>query len=266
MHKNLAFVVAFFGCFVLLHFAPTSNSGLRANDSKITVIFLHGKGGWPDRRDYIELQEEFQDAGLTLLIPEMPWSRDRRFDQSYQESLVKIRSLLDSAKASGAEKILLGGHSLGGNVALGYGAMFGNIDGIIASAPAHNVEYLNTLPKIQKSVEKARKMIANGQGESTESFSDLNQFQGGEYETTATIYNSFYSMDGPALGRNTRQLKPGIPVLWIKGDRDKSARRAAQQFRTLPHHPKHRFIENSGGHRRTANRSISEIIEWIKKL
>src|SRR2546426_12128432 len=92
--------------------------------SEIGVILLHGKLGMPASLRW--LTSHLQYEGYRVAAPEMPWSRGRVFDKTYDDSMDEIDSIGRRLMAEGAKLIVVAGHSLGGNAALRYAATRAN--------------------------------------------------------------------------------------------------------------------------------------------
>ena len=67
--------------------------------------------------------------------PEMCWSARRIYDQPLTECFADIDAAVARLKADGFQRIVVGGHSLGGLVALAYAATHDGLAGVIALAP-----------------------------------------------------------------------------------------------------------------------------------
>lgn len=104
---------------------------------EIGVVLLHGKGGTPS--GYLSaLALALQDRGHLVSTPEMPWSKGRIYDASLDEAMVEIDQEVKVLRQKGAKIVVVGGQSLGANVALGYAASRVRVDGLIVLAPGHN--------------------------------------------------------------------------------------------------------------------------------
>src|SRR4051794_36124353 len=98
--------------------APHAQS---ANLAGYGVVLLHGKGGTPT--SMIEgLTESLRKEGAVVEVPELPWSHRRMYDATYDQAMAEIDLALQKLKWAGATKIVVAGHSLGANGAIGYAA------------------------------------------------------------------------------------------------------------------------------------------------
>ena len=88
----------------------------------VGVILMHGKGSTADEGSPIgKLAETLESEGFIVLAPDMPWHELRIWDKSFDESMVEIDEYVAELKSKGAKKIVVGGHSIGANAAIGYG-------------------------------------------------------------------------------------------------------------------------------------------------
>src|SRR5579862_4100985 len=99
---------------------------------KTGIVLMHGKQGGPNQEELGGLHAALENAGYLVDMPEMCWSGSRIYDESYLDCFADIDAAIARLKAQGATQIVVAGHSLGGNAALGYGARHGGLKGIIA--------------------------------------------------------------------------------------------------------------------------------------
>ena len=141
----------------------------------IGVVLLHGKGGTPNSRNIRPGIDALEAAGIEVIAPEMPYSRNRGYDADYMEALNEVERAVNTLKANGARSVFVAGQSQGANTALGYGAFKGGVDGILVVAPGHVVELGAFQRRLKGSPQKAAKMVADGKGSEKDEFNDLNQ-------------------------------------------------------------------------------------------
>ncbi|MBX9633773.1 MAG: alpha/beta hydrolase, partial [Magnetospirillum sp.] len=98
-------------------------------DDKLGIVLMHGKEGRPDRI-IDHLASALSSEGFLVDSPEMCWSKRRIYDKPYAQCLAELDQSVARLKAEGATAIVIAGHSLGGNGALGYGATHG-VKGVI---------------------------------------------------------------------------------------------------------------------------------------
>ncbi len=164
---------------------------------KIGVVLMHGKGGTPSSQ-LSSLDSALRGAGVIVENNLMPWGRGRIYDKTYQDSMIEIDEYVNKLKAQGAKKIVVAGHSIGANAALGYGATRDGLSGIIVIATGHFPETSGFQAKLNGSAVKAKAMVDAGNGEKTGSFKDINIGSQANANVSANIYHSWFSQTGPA--------------------------------------------------------------------
>ncbi len=85
-----------------------------AQNTDIAIISMHGKWGAPPG----PLATDLENGGFYVESPIMPWSRFRNYDVTYEKGLEEIHARVHAIKAKGYKKVILAGHSFGGNGAL----------------------------------------------------------------------------------------------------------------------------------------------------
>jgi pimeloyl-ACP methyl ester carboxylesterase len=227
------------------------------------VVMLHGKQGLPR-------QLESYDAPLAVLghlteRPEMCWSHQRIYDRPYLACLGEIDDAVGRLKARGATAFVIIGMSLGGNAALGYGARRHGLMGIVALAPAHAVELLALRPNIAASIERARILVSEGNGDAQAAFAENNTGVDFTVTTTPKIYLSFHGPDSPAvLPANASRLT--APLLYVAGTEDRTQRGPGYVFDHAPKNPLNRYVTVHSDHRGTPAAGREAVIEWLKEL
>jgi esterase/lipase len=144
-----------------------------ADDGKVGIVLLHGKQSRPTGA-VAPLERTLKGAGYLVATPEMPWSRDRIYGASYEDAMSEIDKAADELRKKGAGKVVVIGHSLGGNAAVGYAARRTDLGGIVVLAPGQYPELPMWRERFTLSVAHAREMVAAGHGDSVESFTDFN--------------------------------------------------------------------------------------------
>ena len=99
------------------------------------VIFLHGKGGWAGSFDG-GIVGLLQQEGAKVAAPELPWSFGRKYGATYEEAMLEIDRVVVALRGQGAVKIVVIGHSLGANAAIGYAARRA-VAAVVALSPGH---------------------------------------------------------------------------------------------------------------------------------
>ncbi len=135
---------------------------------KAGVVLMHGKDGIPSNVSAIA--DALRKNGFIVVTPEMAFGKDRQFDKSLEACVPEIDSAVAYLKKEGANTIFIGGHSLGASMALYYGAKTA-VAGVLAIAPGGNTGHAEGLVKDE--IERARKMAAQGKGDSDSPFRRL---------------------------------------------------------------------------------------------
>ena len=239
---------------------PAFASGLESYG----VVFLHGKGGWAGAFDG-GIMRALQADGARIATPEMPWSFTRKYGATYEEAMAEIDRAVVTLRAQGARKIIVIGHSLGANAAIGYAARRA-VSAVIALAPGHLPETVEMQGRTAGAVAEARRLVEAGQGNVPRVFPDM--VQGLPIVTTATplVYLSMFAPDGPAvIPRNVAAMGP-VPLLWVVGKLDPIRSRGPDYAFTFARHPKSRYLEVFSGHVSTPLAARADVINWIKSL
>lgn len=243
---------------------------------KIGIVLMHGKLGASlgsvHGRQQIggRLVAALQDAGYLVATPEMCWSRRREFDLSYTDCFRDIDAAIAELKAKGATAIVVGGLSLGGNAAIGYGATHPGLLGVIGLAPADDPRSKASRPEIAAVIAQAQDLMAKGKGDEATWFDDINTGPRGTYtmklHTTARIYLSFYGPDSQAsIPDNTARLS--APLLWVAGDSDPTQKRGpAFAFDKAPPNPLNRYVTVAATHLETPDAAREAVLAWLSAL
>jgi pimeloyl-ACP methyl ester carboxylesterase len=234
------------------------------------IVYLHGKGGWPGGLDG-GILSSLKDEGALVTTPEMPWSFHRRYDATYDQAMAEIDVTVADLKASRANRIVIIGHSLGANAAIGYAARHNDIAGVVALAPGHLPEVGNMREFVSDAVARAKALIADGKGNVPQSFPDM--AQGIPLTTTATpiVYLSWFDPDGPAvIPKNAQAIGAAarpVPLLWVAGKLDPIDRRGPEYaFDAAAKNPKSKYVEVFAGHLTTPLVARQQVVDWINSL
>lgn len=252
----LAFAVALFA----------QESG--AQSPAIGVVVMHGKGGSPAKW-VAPLAARLEQKGYLVANLEMPWSGRRHYDVDVATADKEVDAALDALRAKGAGKLFVAGHSQGGVFALHYGSTH-PVDGIIAIAPGGNVASPVYAKEVGRSLERARKLVAEGKGDEKESFEDFEGSRG--TFMVATSAASYFTWFDPAGAMNqvksSKAIDPAVPVLFVAPTRDYPALQRARgmMFGALPSNPRTRLYEPSASHLEAPGASIDEIARWTAEV
>ena len=246
-----------------LSFAATAQT---ANLHGVGVVYLHGKGAWPGAADG-GILSTLAEEGALVATPEMPWSFKRKYGATYEQAMAEIDAVAAGLKAQGATRIVVIGHSLGANAAIGYAARHPDLLAVVALSPGHLPEAEGLRSHTQEAIAEAKQLVAAGQGDVPRRFPDM--AQGIPLTATATplVYLSMFDPDGPAvIPKNAEAMGP-VPLLWVVGTLDPIARRGPDYaFKLGAKNPKSRYIEVFAGHLTTPLAARSQVVEWINSL
>jgi len=258
-------------CLCVLTLLTFGSHSANAAD-QVGIVLMHGKRskaglGSPNG----PLEAALRAAGIAVIAPEMPWSRNRFLDRTFDGVLAEIDSAVAALRRNGAVKIVVGGHSLGGNAALAYGARRDGIAGILVVAPGHFPEARGFWRRFADDLARARAMIASGDGAASAQFGDINQGKTEVYSLKPDVYRDFMDPEGPfAMPLNAVRLRPGAALMLIVGDEDYTFKygRAdrAYIFDHAPAHAKSRYKVVPGGHTATPRVGAADIVDWLKGL
>lgn len=252
----------------LLFFVIVFSAPLQAQD-KLGIVLMHGKmGSASDNSPIGQLADYLRAENMIVLAPDMPWSGDRGLDKTYEDSMLEIDELVEKLKTQGATKVVVGGHSMGANAAIGYGSRREGLTGILAIAPGHIPEVMGYQRRIDHDYRRAQTMVDAGKGKEEDDFKDRNQGSNSEIEVTAEIYLSWFDPEGPAvMPENIFSLKPNTPVMWIVGEGDRMNKRGSEYaFENAPEHPKNAYVVVDGGHKDTPENGQEQISNWLNSL
>ena len=237
-----------------------------ANLHGVGVVYLHGKGAWPGAADG-GILSTLTEEGALVATPEMPWSFKRKYGATYEQAMAEIDAAATALKAKGATRIVVIGHSLGANAAIGYAARHPDLAAVVALAPGHLPEVEGLRSHTQEAIAEAKQFVAAGQGDVPRRFPDM--AQGIPLTATATplVYLSMFDPDGPAvIPKNAEAMGP-VPLLWVVGTLDPIARRGPDYaFKFGAKNPKSHYIEVFAGHLTTPLAARSQVVEWINSL
>jgi len=247
---------------VLLILFSVAVSGSAAADTA-GVVLLHGTDGNPSNVGAIA--SALKKNGFVVVAPEMPYSKYRGFDKSWEECVPEIDNAVALLKKQGAETIFVGGHSRGASAAMYYGTQR-TVPGVLAIAPGGNTGQIGGLARDE--IERARKVVAEGKGDNIGIFDHYNQGARRTARTTARIYLSYHDPeDTGVIPKNAAALKPGTALLWVVGTKDPMYGRGPSfAFDKAPPNPHNKYVVVEAGHLQTAfdTDAIRQIVDWLK--
>ena len=252
-------------CFAAL----TATAGATAAPPTTGVVLLHGRTGMPSQM--AKLASVLTGAGYDVETPEMCWSKHRIFDEAFTDCLGDVDAAIARLKTEGATRIVVAGVSQGAIGAFAYGAAHGDIEGIVAMAPAGDPPDLAKAPDLAASEKSAVALVKAGKGDTVADFTDI--VTGNKpvaVKATPKAFLSFHDPESPiatmrqVLAKILPRLK--VPVLWVAGTRDPSQAIAAQGFAKIPANRLSSLVTVDADHGGTADASGDAVTAWLAKL
>jgi len=229
------------------------------------VVVLHDKSDDPDKR-VAETVRVLRNVGFLVDAPEMPWSRKRGFDASFEQALVEIGLSVGELRAKGATQVAIVGHGLGANAALGYAATRPGLLALVALAASHDPERHRDV--FMADLRKAQEMMLSGRGSERSAFMDMRHGKDYDLSTTAEIYLSYSDPEGLAvMPRTVESIKPPVPLLWVVGTNDSLSRLGRSYvYSRAPEHPQSRYEEVLADHAGVPAEAARLVAVWLKGL
>ncbi|WP_089273038.1 alpha/beta hydrolase [Humidesulfovibrio mexicanus] len=255
----------FFACLVFVGLAVAAAPHGAFCQERLGVVLLHDKNEHPEKQ-LDELERQLRNTGFSVLVPEMPWSRRRGFDATYQQALLEIGLAVEELRLGGATQVALVGHGLGANAALGYAASRGGVCGLVALAPSHDPERHREV--FLPDVRKARNLLSTNGRTARSLFTDIAQDKDYDLSTTAEVYLSFNDPDGAAvMPRSCAALKSPLPLLWVVGLGDPLRHLGrAYAFSKAPAHRMSRYEEVEADHAGVPKKASRLTAEWLRDM
>ncbi|MDA7946760.1 MAG: alpha/beta hydrolase [Hyphomicrobiaceae bacterium] len=235
---------------------------------KVGVVIMHGTKGHSGPKSYLApLLRSFRKAGILYVAPDMPWSRRRHLSKTVEGSLIEIDKAVETLKARGATKIVVGGQSHGATAAMAYGGHRKGLAGILVIAPGHIPSKMGWQRRMDYDYVRAGTLIEKGKGKKKTSFKSAGK-RVFTFRTTPEIYFSWYEPDGPTnYQANAMKMEQGTALFWIQGKDDKiNPHGEYLAFAHAPKNPKNKYVIVKGGHLATPRIGASQIVAWLKSL
>jgi pimeloyl-ACP methyl ester carboxylesterase len=201
----------------------------------------------------------------------MCFSRRRGFNAAYADCFRDIDTAIAGLKARGASVIVVGGLSLGGNIAIAYGATHPGLLGIIGLSPADDPTHKATSdPEFAARIARAHDLIAQGKGDVKVSFDDVNTGPQGSYKmtlsTTPRIFLSFSDSDSAAnIPANVAKLT--MPLLWVAGSEDPTQSGGPGfAFDKAPPNALNRYVTVGATHLEVPDAATTAVLAWLRDL
>ena len=235
---------------------------------KIGIVVMHGKGGAPSKI-VADLASGLAQQGYLVSNLDMPWSGHRQYDVPVSVAESEVETALSGLRKQGAQKVFVAGHSQGGVFALYFGTKH-TVDGIIAIAPGGSSNSMIFREKLGPSVDKARKLIADDQGEVRVSLTDFEGSKGSfPVITTPLAYLSWFDPEGAMnQTKSVQNMNPTTPVLFIAPSNDYPGLLKMKQkmFDALPKPTGTKLYEPNSSHLDAPTASTQEIITWTSSI
>jgi len=230
------------------------------------VVVLHGKESQPAFME--QVTTSFSRSGFLVETPEMPWSRRRLYDASFEQALLEIDAAVERLRARGATRIAITGLSMGGPAVFAYGATRPHVDGLVAWAPAHdpvNDPSMRT-PQFLEAVARAQQLIASGRGDDPETFPDINRTLL-SVRATPRVWLSYWSPDGSnSMPANAARITRPTPILIVVTPRDPFPQDEDYLLKKAPGHPLSKLVKVDAAHPQVPGASRDQTIEWLKQI
>lgn len=236
------------------------------------LIYMVGKQSPNNTPGSGDIAAKAQSAGIKVIVPSVPWGQGgwEKISVTPDQVFTMIDGWANQLRAQGVQRIVIGGHSLGANVALSYAAARQNVAGVVMAAPGHNPGgSYNRVPAIKEAIERACELTKSGQGNQSFTGQDDNQGNAIRVSTTAAVYCGWMNPRGRAsMPVQARDLPANIPVMLIIGTKDPSFGYAENNiYKPAAKNPYSRYLVIEGGeHRNTDHAASQRIVDWIKGL
>lgn len=232
----------------------------------VGVVLLHGKRVAPPD-NLTPVRSALEAAGARVVVPEMSWSRARAYDGTFEQAMEDIDRHVGALRGAGATRIVVAGHGMGANAALGYAARRRDLFAVAVLGPGHTPERGQLRRIAADDIERARRMIRAGAGDAVASFEDIYQGQVSRVRAPAKVYFSWFDPNGVAvMPRNARAMR-GTPFLYAIGNRDPLASLGpSHTFDIGADDERSRYLVVQADRRGTPEAAAREFIAWLASL
>jgi len=232
-----------------------------AASSEVGVVLVHGKWGSP--QSMLPLARDLESRSHLVSNAEMAWSGRRLYDVDYPAALKEIEQQVRQLRASGAQRVVVAGQSLGSNAAVAYASSGFDLDGLVILSPGHFPEG-GMGRRLRASLERARGMVAANRGTASASFDDINQGKQRSITISANTYVSYFDPDGlGAMTKNIKKLSKAVPVLLVIGTADPFYPESKAMFDSAPPHASSRYVALDADHFNLPKSAADEILKWL---
>jgi pimeloyl-ACP methyl ester carboxylesterase len=250
---------------LLLALAGAIPAGALAQQKDCAVVLLHGKWGSP--RAIMVFGRRLEPACEVRAL-EMPWAQRRAYDQPYPAALRQIEQAVAEFRDKGFRRVIIMGQSFGANAVLAYLASGHSADAAVAIVPGHSPRHMYDNNIGRAAVDRARELVAAGQGSTQLTMEDLNGGQRASYRMSAEVLLSYFDPAGLGdIPTSSAAIHKPLPLLWIVGANDPLARLGpAFAYDKIAPHPASRYITVQAGHLDAPEVAAPQILEWIAQL
>ena len=188
---------------------------------KVAILWLHGLFQTHKMREPISQQREFWvSKGYPVLSPTLtlgvndrkePYDCSYPLDHPYELNIKEIEEWVRWLKGQGVEKIILAGHSMGGQEIIHTAEKLSGdraIVGVLAVSPAKGV------PRKHPLLKKAKELVEKGKGRT---LLETSFFYCQKTKVSARTLYTYYGVDRN-IGKSLRKIK--VPVLIVWGGED----------------------------------------------
>ena len=235
------------------------------------VLLMHGKQGRPNTPGLNDISSKLTGIGARVLVPSMPWEGQgwERISVTVDQVHAMVDGFVGQLRGQGAQRIVVGGQSLGANVALSYAVARQNVAACVMLAPGHSPGYVfRTYSDVPGLLEKAAALVKAGQGNQPFRGTDENQGTKLTLDTTAAAYLSWLNPRGQAAMQAQAPLLPAsIPLLMVMGRQDPAFNyNEANVYKPAARNPYSKYIVVNAGHRDTDFAASAQVVSWIAGL
>lgn len=242
-----------------------------AQAGSIGIILMHGKQSNYRVAGLQDVASKAQSAGMKAVVPEMPWAGSgwEKISVTPDQVFGLIDGYAAQLRGQGATRIVVGGSSLGANMALAYAVARQNVAGVVMAAPGHAPGFhYRANNAIKEAIDKAGGMVRAGQGSQPFTGPDDNQGNSMRITTTAAVYFAWMNPRGQAsMQAQAPNLPATIPLLLVIGTKDPAFRSTEEGiYKPAAKNPYSKYIVVEAEHKNTDHAASARIVEWIKGL
>ncbi len=242
-----------------------------AQAGAIGIVLMHGKQSNYRVAGLQDVASKAQSAGMKAVVPEMPWAGAgwEKISVTPEQVFGLIDGYAAQLRGQGATRIVVGGSSLGANMALAYAVARQNVAGVVMAAPGHAPGFhYRSNPAIKEAIDKAGEMVRAGQGNQPFTGPDDNQGNSMRVTTTAAVYFAWMNPRGLAsMQAQAPNLPASIPLMLIIGTKDPAYRSTEDGiYKPAAKNPYSKYLAIEASHGNTDHAASARIVEWIKGL